>query len=446
MSNSAEDLPLPETEDEAAELAYELEMIQEQLTALERIARKLESRIEGPPSAAIRAHIQDIAARAVPLQARADEILAIAAMWAFPYITMRPLYPMPALSNLLDIAAPAAAPIVAQELSAPAYGAGVQAELEFLATMEESRARESEAKHRPPSRPSTTPTGLIRDRYPERDFFLADMFDCSIKDDGVSMEVPIYTLATKPDLSLWSWVSKDGTRSIRVAPSVLGRATQHDKDVLIYVVSQITEALNRGREDAKNRAVRFTVHNYLVTTNRGVGGADYKELQESFERLAGTRITTDIKTGGTRVKEGFGLIDRWKIIEKSPTDDRMVAVEITLSEWLYNAVQANEVLTIHSDYFRLRKPIARRLYELARKHCGHQAQWSISLQLLLEKSGSRGTIYDFHDSLKEISEQDCLPQYRMKLSATRPVKDIKVTFYARDVRRVANSVLGTRAP
>ncbi len=103
-------------------------------------------------------------------------------------------------------------------------------------------------------------SGLIRVRHPNRDFFLADLFDYALKDDGASMEAPIFTLATKPDLSIWTWTSKDGNKSIKVAPSVLGRATQFDKDVLIYVVSQLTEALNRGREDAQNRTVRFTVY------------------------------------------------------------------------------------------------------------------------------------------------------------------------------------------
>ena len=184
--------------------------------------------------------------------------------------------------------------------------------------------------------------GLVKVRHPNRDFFLADLFDYAMKDDGASMEAPIFTLSTKPDLSIWTWTSKDGNKSIKVAPSVLGRATQHDKDVLIYVVSQLTEALNRGREDAKHRVVRFTVYDFLVTTNRGVGGDDYQRLQEAFERLRGTSITTDIKTGGQRVKEGFGIIDRWKIIEKAPDDERMIAVEVTLSEWLYNAVSAFE--------------------------------------------------------------------------------------------------------
>ena len=278
-------------------------------------------------------------------------------------------------------------------------------------------------------------TGLIRVRHPNRDFFLADMFDYALKDDGATMEAPIFTLSTKPDLSIWQWTSKDGNKSIKVAPSVLGRATQFDKDVLIYVVSQLTEALNRGREDAQNRTVRFTVYDYLVTTNRGVGGDDYRRLQEAFERLAGTRITTDIKTGGERVKEGFGIIDTWRIVEKSREDERMIAVEITLSRWLYNAVQAFEVLTIHPDYFRLRKPLARRLYELARKHCGHQTSWAIGLDLLREKSGSKSSLREFRRAVRAIEADDSLPEYRFVVG-----HDDKVTFYMRDGTRLIRSI------
>nr|WP_255457180.1 replication initiator protein A [Polaromonas sp. E19S] len=277
--------------------------------------------------------------------------------------------------------------------------------------------------------------GLIRQRHPNRDFFLADMFDYAMKDDGASMEAPIFTLSTKPDLSIWDWKSKDGNKSIKVTPSVLGRATQHDKDVLIYVVSQLTEALNRGRDDAKNRTVRFTVHDFLVTTNRQTSGEGYKLLQEAFERLRGTSINTDIKTGGQRIKEGFGIIDRWKIIDKSPADERMVAVEVTLSEWLYNAVSAFEVLTIHPDYFRLRKPLARRLYEIARKHCGHQTEWTIGLALLQEKTGSKSTLKEFRRAIRAIESDDSLPEYRMMLT-----QDDKVKFYVRDGGRLIRGI------
>jgi hypothetical protein len=297
-----------------------------------------------------------------------------------------------------------------------------------------ARQKQGEAAQ-PATSEANDKAGLIRVRHPNRDFFLADLFDYALKDDGASMEAPIFTLSTKPDLSIWQWTSKDGNKSVKVAPSVLGRATQHDKDVLIYVVSQLTEALNRGRDDAKNRTVRFTVYDFLVTTNRRTDGESYKRLHEAFERLAGTRISTDIKTGGQRTREGFGIIDRWKIIEKSQTDERMIAVEVTLSEWLYNAVSAFEVLTIHPDYFRLRKPLARRLYEIARKHCGHQTQWTISLDLLQAKAGSKSTLKEFRRAVRQIEADDSLPEYRFVVG-----HDDKVTFYVRDGARLVRGI------
>ncbi|HAY09620.1 MAG TPA: plasmid replication initiator-like protein [Thauera sp.] len=313
--------------------------------------------------------------------------------------------------------------------------ADIEAETKQLKAFLHEQQKQSRDDPPSSSAEASEKAGLIRVRHPNRDFFLADLFDYALKDDGASMEAPIFTLSTKPDLSIWQWTSKDGNKSVKVAPSVLGRATQHDKDVLIYVVSQLTEALNRGRDDAKNRTVRFTVYDFLVTTNRRTDGESYKRLHEAFERLAGTRISTDIKTGGQRTREGFGIIDRWKIIEKSQTDERMIAVEVTLSEWLYNAVSAFEVLTIHPDYFRLRKPLARRLYEIARKHCGHQTQWTISLDLLQAKAGSKSTLKEFRRAVRQIEADDSLPEYRFVVG-----HDDKVTFYVRDGARLVRGL------
>lgn len=288
------------------------------------------------------------------------------------------------------------------------------------------------------------PSGAKRERakllpahHVHRDFFLCDLLDVALKDDGVSMEAPIFTLSTKPDLSEWYWESKDGSKSLTVTPSVRGRATQFDKDVLIYVVSQMTEALNRGRADAHNRTVRFTVYDYLVSTNKAINGRSYERLSDTFARLRGTTLQTSIRTGGQRTREIFGLIERAKIVEKSPDDERMVAVEVTLSEWLFRAVQAREVLTIHPDYFRLRKPLERRLYELARKHCGHQTQWVIRLELLQEKAGSKCSLREFRRMVREIIEAGTLPEYRMGLDAAD-----KATFCTMDPRRLVAGLSG----
>lgn len=338
-----------------------------------------------------------------------------------------------ALDGGIDVAE--IAPLREQLRAAQAHRVEIEAEIQEVTKALKALERRKAAVSRQTPGGAGEPAGLIKVRHPNRDFFLADMFDYALKDDGASMEAPIFSLSTKPDLSVWEWRSKDGNKYVKVAPSVLGRATQADKDVLIYVVSQLVEGLNRERDDAKNRTVRFTVHDFLVTTNRQTSGQGYKLLQEAFERLRGTSITTDIRTGGERVRQGFGIIDEWRIIEKSPTDERMVAVEVTLSRWLYNAVQAFEVLTIHPDYFRLRKPLARRLYEIARKHCGHQTQWVIGLDLLREKVGSKSSLREFRRVLREIEAENSLPDYRFSLG-----NDDRVTFYTRDPQRLVRGL------
>jgi plasmid replication initiation protein len=287
-------------------------------------------------------------------------------------------------------------------------------------------------------KPSLTsrPHKLLPNRHANRDFFLADLFDYAIKDDGASMEAPIFTLSTKPDLTTWNWESKDGNKKIEVYPSVKGRATQFDKDVLIFVVSQMTEALNRNRQDAKNRTVRFVVYDYLVSTNKPTDGREYKRLRSSFERLRGTSITTDIRTGGKRVQEGFGIIDNWTIVEKSPDDERMIAVEVTLSKWLFNAVQAHEVLTINKDYFRLRKPLERRLYELARKHCGQQSSWKIGIKLLREKCGAHSHLRAFKSQVIAIARSGTIPEYRLVYDQ----ENDQAWFYNKNLKKLAKFI------
>jgi plasmid replication initiation protein len=69
-------------------------------------------------------------------------------------------------------------------------------------------------------------------------------------------------------------------------------------------------------------------------------------------------------------------------------------------------VTKHEVLTLHRDYFRLRKPLERRMYELARKHCGQQDDWAISLNLLRKKTGSASSDKEFRRLVGEICDEN----------------------------------------
>jgi plasmid replication initiation protein len=264
--------------------------------------------------------------------------------------------------------------------------------------------------------------------------FTANFAIVSFKDDIASMEAPIFSLSTKPDHMLWSWTSVDGKKSVTVAPGYFGRATQHDKDVLIYCASQIIAAINAGEHPPQ--IIRFVAHDFLVATKRGTSGDSYLLFKRALNRLKGTQITTNIYTGKVRASKGFGLIDSWSLIQNSP-DARMVGVEIKLSDWLYRGICAKEILTINPNYFLLRKALERRIYEIARKHVGRQELWEIGIEAFKTKCGSKvKRLRQFRDELKIIIKENSLLDYQLMLTI-----DGKVRIYTRDTKHFANRLV-----
>src|SRR6056297_2196799 len=240
------------------------------------------------------------------------------------------------------------------------------------------------------------------------DFFVCDFAGVAPKHDLASMEHPLFSLATRPDRRILEYRHNDV--EVTVTPSVRGRATIFDADILIFCISQLMAALNAGRQ--VSRTLTLTAHDLLLATGRETGGDSYRRLREAFERLAGTRITTNIATGNTEVTSGFGLIEAWEIVRKTRAG-RMVSVSVTLSDWLFQAVLNRSVLTLNRDYFGLRKPLERRIYELARKHCGQQRSWRVSVETLLKKSGSTSPRRVFRAMLREMIARDGLPDYHL---------------------------------
>lgn len=263
--------------------------------------------------------------------------------------------------------------------------------------------------------PILAPEVLAPVRHPQRDFYVADLLDIAPKDDMASMEHPLFALKAG-DKRVREY--KRGGTTVTVKPGFDGCATIHDKDVWIYCISQLVEGINRGREDV-SRTIRFTAYDFLVTTNRDTSGRAYGRMAEAMGRLAGTRIETNIETAEIREREGFGLVDSWRVVEKK--GGRMVAVEVTLPDWLYRSVQASQVLTLSPEYFRIRKSLDRRIYELARKHCGNQKQWQCSVVALHEKSGSTDTVRKLRAALKVLAEADQLPDYSVTLDDAHDV-------------------------
>src|SRR4028118_390659 len=270
---------------------------------------------------------------------------------------------------------------------------------------------------------------LLPDRHPQHDRFICDVADAVVKDVMQEMEHPFYSLSKKPDTAVRRYEHKGNW--IEITPSVKGLATIYDKDILIYCISQLMAKIKRS--EPVSQRVRISSHDLLIFTNRGTSGRDYMALIEALDRLEGTRIRTNIIPGENEQGDGFGLIGTSAIRRKHGLDGRLLWCEIKLSDWVFNAIRAQEVLTLHRDYFRLRKPIERRVYELARKHCGQQDEWRVWLVTLLKKSGSQSPEKRFRQMIRHLVNHGHLPDYSVSFD---PDSDM-VTFRNRGTMAAA---------
>lgn len=261
------------------------------------------------------------------------------------------------------------------------------------------------------------------------DLFIATGRAAAPKDELATMEHPVYAIEDG-DQRIMTYEHNGVT--LEVTPSVKGRATIHDKDIVLTCVSKVVDAVNRG--EPVSRTVSIKAHDVLTFTNRSTSGRGYELLEQALERLAGTRIKTSIATGkpARRRTKGFGLIDAWETITRGP-NNRLEELRITLSEFTFDAAMALEVLSIDQDYFKLRKATEKRLYELARKHCGDQGRWKVGLELLQKKVGSRQPLFKFRAAVRSIGEEGSLPGYHLVFLHT----DDSVVFYGRSAAGLA---------
>lgn len=252
---------------------------------------------------------------------------------------------------------------------------------------------------------------LAPTRHPQRDFFVLDIADVMPKDDTASMEHPLFSLATKPDMRELEY--RSGDNLIKIIPSGKGLPTIHDKDILIFCISQLMHRKNNGEPIGKT--CRFSARDLLIATNRATGGIEYQRLEEALVRLSGTQFVTSIKTGGKIETRVFGMIDGGGFVRTDDGKFRVDYCEVVLSDWLMRAIDAAEVVTISSDYFRIRRPLQRRLYEIGRKHCGKQPKWQIGLEKLQQKTGSNAPLKKFRLNVRQIIEEDDTPDYKITL-------------------------------
>lgn len=263
--------------------------------------------------------------------------------------------------------------------------------------------------------------------YPKKDkqfgIFIADNIDVlTFRDEIKSMEHPFFALKGG-DTRTREYSNKNIHITVRPAADI-GLATIFDKDIWIYAISKLQEAINNHWPISN--IISFTPYDFFITTNRNKSGRSYVELEKALSRLSGTRIKTNISHSNNKHEIiEFGLIDSWRIIVNIKKKTEIKTIEIKLSDWLYEAITKTKVLRISTDYFRIRKAIDRRLYEIARKHCGNQSKFSISLEKLFRKTGSSTLPKYFTIVIKKLSISNDLPNYQIFFDQSKKIVTFK---------------------
>lgn len=287
------------------------------------------------------------------------------------------------------------------------------------------------------------------------DFFILELLDASlqmVKSDQDSNEAPYFALS-KNDLKPYEWHSQDGNLVVKIVPPgeldaeqaaaaahrlaelghdgkrTMPRATIHDKDILIYLATQLVRALDAGQQIPDDRRVRFVAYDLLKAIKRHTNKNAYQLLKHALERLARTYIFREVRlpNGQWQQQEGFTLISNWRAVRDNK-DERMSNIEVELASSFAAALNARHVTTLHRTYFDM-KPLAKAVYGIVAKHCGRQAKWPIGLDALRTKTGFRRDIYEFKTELAALTE---LPGYLIDIDVSKSVAEGVVTFYNRN--------------
>jgi plasmid replication initiation protein len=272
----------------------------------------------------------------------------------------------------------------------------------------------AESSHRGPPWRGCLASGRMSDR--QIDVVLDELLEAPLKDERALMEFPFFALTKRP--RRMPFVYDDGAVRIEVQPGHKGIATVWDKDVLIYCASIINDRLERSVEVQPR--LRFSAFEFLRLTGRSTSARGYELFLDALDRLQSTAVKTTITSGHEDIEErrAFSWIEKYRIVTRKTKTGRsiMAAVEVWLNEWLWRALVENRrVLTISRDYFALGMGLERRLYELARKHCGRQRDWRIGLARLAEKCGSARGLKQFKAEIVKIIDRNHLPEYEVAI-------------------------------
>lgn len=245
---------------------------------------------------------------------------------------------------------------------------------------------------------------------PHPDLFLAVTGDAPFREALDLMAVPIVSLAKRKRSK--PIIYRRGDTQVEVsAPSHIGIATIWDLDFVLWAVSHLNEALNKGQEPSP--VLQAPAYDILKAVRRGTSGTEYAQMRQALDRLKATTIRTNIRANG-RHGETFSLLEHVQWTEDPSGKPR--GVSITLPLWLYRSVLDRRVLSLDSRYFDVTSGLGRWLYRVSRKQAGDRSDgWRWTISELHERSGVTRPLKSFAFDIRRLAEANELPEYSLSL-------------------------------
>ncbi|WP_176559778.1 replication initiator protein A [Teichococcus rhizosphaerae] len=279
--------------------------------------------------------------------------------------------------------------------------------------------RTSGLPDQPCASPATGKAGGSARARRERDL-TPDLFDSplrgKVRGQRSVMAYPFFHLGkTAPTREVLRY--DDGQVRIEVAPGPSGIATIYDKDLILYIASLMAEKLRRGEmraDDPKpDREFTFTAHDFFRVAGRDTAGKAYDRLLQMLQRLQGTQVRTNIEMAGEGTDGVFSWIDavNTRYRRNARKEKELVSVSVTLCAWLYRGILSDtRLLSFADEYFDL-APVERRLYEIAKAEDVDETGWSILIEDLHARVGTRGLLRHFGQLLSELEQTQRLIEF-----------------------------------
>jgi len=198
---------------------------------------------------------------------------------------------------------------------------------------------------------------------------------------------------------------------VRISAHEEGIASYWDKDVLLFVFSQLIGGIKAGEQISKT--IHFTGPDYFRFIGKKWSGKnDYLSLVNSLRRLQGTTIRTNVLDDQVSAEQGISWISEYR----SFLSGNVTIFEVVLPEPFYKLVtNRRNWLTLDRSYFQIMGGVERFLYTWGRKSTGYKQHdtWEESFSSIYEKSGSLMPIRKFNYKLRGIIDKQTIPGYQL---------------------------------